>query len=163
MLSVTATVTAFGTASVKTADEFEAAMSKVEAVSGATASEMEDLTVKARKMGFKTKFSASEAAEAMNYMAMVGKVISVIGTIMTIVPKVSGVINVVKGAFIYLWNNCEGFRQFWIDLWEKIKQIAFAVWEGLKTFFTAAWQAISTTAQTIWNGIKEQKREMMGL
>ena len=111
MLPITATVTAFG-----------------------TASEMEDLTVKAREMGFKTKFSASEAAEAMNYMAMVGKVISAIGTIMTIVPKVSGVINVVKGAFIYLWNNCEGFRQFRIDLWENIKQIAFAVWEGLKTF-----------------------------
>ena len=54
------------------------------------------MTVKAREMGFKTKFSASEVAEAMNYMAMVGKVISAIGTIMTIVPKVSGVINVVK-------------------------------------------------------------------
>ncbi|WP_379697467.1 phage tail tape measure protein [Mediterraneibacter gnavus] len=113
-------------------------------------------------------------------LIIVGKVISAIGTIMTIVPKVAGVINVVKGAFaalnatmlanpivliiaaiaalvaafIYLWNNCDGFRQFWIDLWENIKQIAVAVWEGLKTFFTAAWQAISTTAQTIWNGIK---------
>ncbi len=113
-------------------------------------------------------------------LIIVGKVISAIGTIMTIVPKVAGVINVVKGAFaalnatmianpivliiaaiaalvaafIYLWNNCEGFRQFWIDLWENVKQIAVAVWEGLKTFFTAAWQAISTTAQTIWNGIK---------
>lgn len=113
-------------------------------------------------------------------LIIVGKVISAIGTIMTIVPKVAGVINVVKGAFaalnatmlanpivliiaaivalvaafIYLWNSCDGFRQFWIDLWENIKQIAVAVWEGLKTFFTAAWQAISTTAQTIWNGIK---------
>ena len=113
-------------------------------------------------------------------LIIIGKVVSAIGTIMTIVPKVAGVINVVKGAFaalnatmlanpivliiaaiaalvaafIYLWNNCDGFRQFWIDLWENIKQIAVAVWEGLKTFFTAAWQAISTTAQTIWNGIK---------
>lgn len=113
-------------------------------------------------------------------LIIVGKVISAIGTIMTIVPKVAGVINVVKGAFaalnatmlanpivliiaaiaalvaafIYLWNNCEGFRQFWIDLWENVKQIAVAVWEGLKTFFAAAWQAISTTAQTIWNGIR---------
>lgn len=113
-------------------------------------------------------------------LIIVGKVISAIGTIMTIVPKMAGVINVVKGAFaalnatmlanpivliiaaiaalvaafIYLWNNCEGFRQFWIDLWENVKQIAVAVWEGLKTFFTAAWQAISTTAQTIWNGIR---------
>ena len=42
------------------------------AVSGATGSELEALRDKAREMGSKTKFSASEAAEAMNYMAMAG-------------------------------------------------------------------------------------------
>ena len=72
LLPVTATVTALGTASVKTAADFEAAMSKVAAVSGASGKELEDLTAKAREMGSKTKFSASEAAEAMNYMAMAG-------------------------------------------------------------------------------------------
>ena len=70
LLPVTATVTALGTASVKTAADFEAAMSKVAAVSGATGSDLEALSKKAREMGSKTKFSASEAAEAMNYMAM---------------------------------------------------------------------------------------------
>ena len=72
LLPVTATVTALGTASVKTAADFEASMSKVAAVSGATGSELEALSAKAREMGSKTKFSASEAAEAMNYMAMTG-------------------------------------------------------------------------------------------
>ena len=71
-LPVTAAVTAVGAASVKTAADFEAAMSKVAAVSGATGSDMDALTAKAREMGSKTKFSASEAAEAMNYMAMAG-------------------------------------------------------------------------------------------
>ena len=47
-------------------------MSKVAAVSGATGSDLEALRDKAREMGEKTKFSASEAAEAMNYMAMAG-------------------------------------------------------------------------------------------
>ena len=47
-------------------------MSKVAAVSGATGDELQDLRDKAREMGAKTKFSASEAAEAMNYMAMAG-------------------------------------------------------------------------------------------
>ena len=47
-------------------------MSKVAAVSGATGSEIDALREKAREMGSKTKFSASEAAEAMNYMAMAG-------------------------------------------------------------------------------------------
>ena len=114
-------------------------------------------------------------------LIIVGKVISAIGTIMTIIPKLAGVINAAKGviaafnavcaanpyvliiaaivalvaAFIYLWNNCEEFRQFWIDLWESIKEIAVAVWEALKEFFTAAWEAIKTTAVTVWNAIKD--------
>ncbi len=112
-------------------------------------------------------------------LTIVGKVISAIGTIMTIIPKLAGVINAAKGviaafnavcaanpyvliiaaivalvaAFIYLWNNCEEFRQFWIDLWEGIKEIAIAVWEALKEFFKAAWEFIKTTAETVWNAL----------
>ncbi|MGC2873074.1 phage tail tape measure protein [Ihubacter sp. mB4P-1] len=114
-------------------------------------------------------------------LIMVGKVISAVGTIMTIIPKLAGVIGIVQkaftalnaamlanpivlviaaiaalvAAFIYLWNNCEEFRQLWIDLWENIKEIAIAVWEALKAFFQAAWEAIKTTAATVWNGIKD--------
>ena len=69
---VTVPVLAAGTAAVKTASDFDTAMSKVAAVSGATGDELQDLRDKAREMGAKTKFSASEAAEAMNYMAMAG-------------------------------------------------------------------------------------------
>ena len=72
LLPVTAGVTALGTIAVKTGADFDAAMSKVAAVSGATGSEMDTLREKAREMGSKTKFSASEAADAMNYMAMAG-------------------------------------------------------------------------------------------
>ena len=71
-LPVTAGVVGLGTAAVKTAADFDSAMSKVAAVSGATGSDLEALRDKAREMGEKTKFSASEAAEAMNYMAMAG-------------------------------------------------------------------------------------------
>ena len=114
-------------------------------------------------------------------LIIVGKVISAVGTIMTLVPKLAGVINAAKGvfaafnavcaanpyvliiaaivalvaAFIYLWNNCEEFRQFWIGLWESIKEIAIAVWEALKAFFQVAWEAIKTTATTVWNAIKD--------
>ena len=72
LLPVTAGVTALGTAAVKTASDFDSAMSKVAAVSGATGDDLQALRDKAREMGAKTKFSASEAAEAMNYMAMAG-------------------------------------------------------------------------------------------
>lgn len=72
LLPITAGVTALGTAAVKTASDFDSAMSKVAAVSGATGDDLQALRDKAREMGSKTKFSASEAAEAMNYMAMAG-------------------------------------------------------------------------------------------
>ena len=47
-------------------------MSKVSAISGATGSELQQLTDKAKEMGAKTKFSATESAEAFQYMAMAG-------------------------------------------------------------------------------------------
>lgn len=72
MMGVTTVVTGLGTAAVKTASDFDSAMSQVAAVSGAAGDELEALRDKAREMGAKTKFSASEAAEAMNYMAMAG-------------------------------------------------------------------------------------------
>lgn len=57
---------------IKTGMDFEAGMSQVEATSGATADEMELLTAEAMRIGEVTKFSASEAAEGLNYMAMAG-------------------------------------------------------------------------------------------
>ena len=117
-------------------------------------------------------------------LIVVGKVISAIGTIMTIVPKLAGVINAAKGvfaanpyvliivaivalvvAFIYLWNNCEEFRQFWIDLWEGIKNVFQTVVDAIKliittyfniykTIITTVLNAIKTVFTTIWNAIK---------
>ncbi|MDY2990592.1 MAG: phage tail tape measure protein [Hornefia butyriciproducens] len=72
LLPVSGAVAGLGAISVKTAADFDAAMSKVAAVSGATGEDFDKLRAKAREMGSKTKFSASEAAEAMNYMAMAG-------------------------------------------------------------------------------------------
>lgn len=59
-------------AAVKTTGEFDAAMSKVQAVSGAAGNDLQALRDKAKEMGETTKFSASESAEALNYMAMAG-------------------------------------------------------------------------------------------
>ena len=72
MMPVSLAVAGLGVAAVKTASDFDSGMSKVKAVSGATGSDFDALREKAREMGAKTKFSASEAAEAMNYMAMAG-------------------------------------------------------------------------------------------
>ena len=40
--------------------------------------------------------------------------------------------------FIYLWNNCEGFREFWINLWETVKQAAIDGWNAVVNFFTVS-------------------------
>lgn len=113
-------------------------------------------------------------------LIVIGKVISAVGTIMTVVSKIAGVINTVKGAFaalnttmlanpitliiaaiaalvaafIYLWNNCDGFRQFWIDLWENVKQTAVTVWNAIKEFFAQVWETIKTIFSTVFEVIK---------
>ncbi len=106
---------------------------------------------------------------------IIGQLITSVGTIMTFAPKLVTAFNAVKSAFsalgaaftanpigiivvaitalvaafIYLWNNCEGFRQFWIDLWEGIKNAFSAVVDWIKNAFTSVvnwfrenWQAI---------------------
>ncbi|MBQ9568126.1 MAG: phage tail tape measure protein [Lachnospiraceae bacterium] len=69
---VSAAAAAGLTASGKAFMDFEAGMSKVAAISGATGDDLAALTEKAKDMGATTKFSASESAEAFSYMAMAG-------------------------------------------------------------------------------------------
>ena len=69
---VTTPLTGLGTASVMTAATFEKSMSNVQALSGATGKDLEDLTNIAKEMGAKTQFSASEAADALGFMALAG-------------------------------------------------------------------------------------------
>ena len=74
--------------------------------------------------------------------------------------------------FIYLWNNVDGFRNFWIKAWELIKKSAVAAWDGIKSvwngakaFFSGVWKGISgvfaniggwfkSKFQSAWSGIK---------
>lgn len=114
-------------------------------------------------------------------LIVIGKVLSAVGTIMTIVPKVAGAIKAVQtafaalnavmlanpivliiaaiaalvAAFIYLWNTNEDFRNFWINLWNEIKEVAVKVWEAITEFLTNAWDGIKSTAESVWNGVKE--------
>ena len=69
---VTLPLVGIGTASVKTAADFESSMSNVQALSGATGSELQQLSDLAKEMGATTQFSASECADALGYMALAG-------------------------------------------------------------------------------------------
>lgn len=59
-----------GIAAAKVGMDFEAEMDKVSAISGATGEDFQKLKAKAEEMGAKTKFSASEAGQGLEYMAM---------------------------------------------------------------------------------------------
>lgn len=69
---VSAVIAGLGTAAVKVTADFDSQMSTVRAISGATGDEFDALRGKAIEMGSSTAFSASEAGEAMEYMAMAG-------------------------------------------------------------------------------------------
>lgn len=105
-------------------------------------------------------------------LLIAGKLITSFGTIMTTAPKLvsafKGVgtafkalgsaftanpigiiitaITALVATFIYLWNNCEAFREFWINLWNKILEVVGPVFESIKTWFEGLWAKI----QEIW-------------
>ena len=70
--AATAAVGAFAASSVKTGMEFDKSMSQVAATMGKTVDEVQDLRAFAQEMGATTAFSATEAADALNYMALAG-------------------------------------------------------------------------------------------
>ena len=73
-----------------------------------------------------------------------------------IVALIAGLV----AAFIYLWNNVEGFRKFWINAWKKVKEIASDAGKAIAKYFSDAWKSIkkawsSVTGyfQGIWKNI----------
>lgn len=70
--NLTVPLVGLGTVAVNTTATFDSSMSKVQAISGAVGDDFDRLREKAKEMGAKTKFSASEAADAFTYMAMAG-------------------------------------------------------------------------------------------
>lgn len=70
-------------------------------------------------------------------------------------------ITALVAGFVYLWNNCEGFRNFWINLWEGIKNAASAasewlkgVWTSITSAFSNAWNSITSFLSGVWQTIK---------
>lgn len=72
LLPITGAVAGIGAAAVKTSADFDSAMSNVQALSGASGEELDKLRSAALEMGESTAFSATEAADALGYMALAG-------------------------------------------------------------------------------------------
>lgn len=109
--------------------------------------------------------AAKAAVEAGEATTLWGAVAAQIGlnTAMLASPitwVVAGIVALVA-AFVILWNKSEGFRNFWIGLWEVIKSAASTAWEAIKTFFSSAWDFIKNVwgkagefFSSIWESIK---------
>ena len=121
-------------------------------------------------------------------LIIIGKVVSIVGTVMTILPTLEtaivainvamtanpiGIIIAGIGAliaiFAVLWNKCDWFREAWISLWEKIKEIFAvfvdvfkfqidvikAVFEALKDFFSEKWEDVKAVFSAVGGWLKD--------
>ena len=116
----------------------------------------------------KAAMTAAEVASVWGlvsaYAAQAAAMIAALAPYLLIVAA----IGLLVGAFLYLWNNCEGFRQFWIDLWEKVKTAFSQFVESLKPLIDAVvnafkqawelikviWDKVKPYFEMIWNNIK---------
>jgi len=90
-------------------------------------------------VGITAALKASAAAQWLMNAAMAANPIGL----------VIAAITALVAAFVILWNKSEKFRQFWIDLWEALKELCGDAWEAIKEFFVGAWEAL----QKAWSGI----------
>lgn len=106
-------------------------------------------------LGFRTAMKVME--EGWAALTVVTKAQAAAQAILNAVTMLSPWMWVVTGimalvaAFVVLWNKSEAFREFWINLWETIKEVAGSVWEAISGFFSEAWDKV----QEIWGSVSE--------
>lgn len=113
----------------------------------------------------------------MEGSAIAGTFSSAWGTIVAVlsgpVGWIIGIVVALVAVFVLLWNKCEGFRNFFIGLWNGIVSVVsnawnsflegarpivealMNVWNALTEFFSVLWNGIVSVATTVWNGIVE--------
>jgi phage-related protein len=108
------------------------------------------------------------AGGAMTVAATATKIMTAVQTALNASMFASPITWIILGitalvaAFVILWNNCEGFREFWINLWEKIKSAAGAIAEWFKNAWSSTIEWLKGAVATIkdffadaWEKIKE--------
>lgn len=112
---------------------------KAEALKGALLGIAAALGVLATALAISNLISLVQKAFALLNVTMLAN------PIVLIVAAISGLV----AAFVYLWNNCEGFRDFWINLWEKIKEIV----SGAIDFVVELFNKIVNFVKENWQGL----------
>lgn len=98
-------------------------------------------TVVAALLGIGTALAVFKSGQGI--MAAFNAVLSVNPIVLLV-----GAIAALVAAFVYLWNNCEEFRNFWINLWDTISQAFSVAWDAIVGFFT-------TTLPEAWDSVVE--------
>lgn len=108
----------------------------------------------------------------MNFSALMAKAATAIKAVRTAMMLLNAtlaanpvglVISLIAGlvaAFVYLWNNNEGFRKFWLDMWEKIKSAASSATKWISSKFDDLKAAVKKV-KTIFGDIQKEIKEKM--
>lgn len=93
-------------------------------------------------------------AATVNAVKMAASWLIALGPVGLIIGAVAGII----ALFVTLWNKCDGFREFWVNLWESIKNVVSAAWQWITGVFSSIdfgeiWSGIVTGAQAAWDVI----------
>ncbi|HBI6908680.1 TPA: tape measure protein [Clostridium perfringens] len=62
------------------------------------------------------------------------------------------------GVFVYFWTTSEEFRNFWIGMWETVKEACISAWNGISHFFT---ETIPNAFKKVVNFFKEDWKEIL--
>lgn len=92
----------------------------------------------------------------------IGPAVTAIISFLGPVGLVIAAIAAIGVAFVVLWNKSEGFRNFFIGLWDGIVNVASNAWQGIQSawngfveWFSSLWNSVTESATTAWNGFVE--------
>ncbi len=111
--------------------------------------------VKVMKEGWMSLEIVQKAVAAAQWLLNAAMSANPIGLV---VAAIAGLV----AAFVVLWNKSDAFREFWINLWEKVKEITGVVVTAIKNFFTNLWEdikiiwgVVSEWFSNLWTSIKD--------
>jgi len=137
---------------------------------GVIAAKIKDKVVSAQLIGLYIKDAVVKAASAVKtaVLTVATKLAAIAQGALNLVMAMNPIMLIVLAvaalvaAFILLWNNCEGFRNFFIGAWEAIKTAVEVAWNAIVAVFQFAWEAIKAYWNFaikfytgIWDGIKK--------
>lgn len=108
----------------------------------------------------------------MEGSAIAGAFSSAWGAIVAVISGpvgwIIGIVVALVAAFTLLWNKCEGFRNFFIGLWNGIVNVASNAWQGIQNawngvvgWFSNLWNRVKETASNTWNNFLEGARPIV--